>query len=71
MDIVKKLDDFLNNLLKEKNKTNQQNLEYAFEKLQNKTRGVMGLLAKLWKILEDIKQAEDEAVQIWVNALLC
>ena len=31
----------------------------------------MGLLAKLWKILEDIKQAEYEAVQIWVNALLC
>ena len=31
----------------------------------------MGLLAKLWKILEDVKQAEDEAVQIWVNALLC
>ena len=31
----------------------------------------MGLLAKLWKILEDVKQAEDKAVQIWVNALLC
>ena len=30
----------------------------------------MGPLAKLWKILEDAKQAEDEAVQISVNELL-
>ena len=27
----------------------------------------MGPLAKLWKTLEDIKQAEDEALQISVN----
>ena len=30
----------------------------------------MGTLAKLWKILEDAKQAEDKAVQIIVNELL-
>ena len=30
----------------------------------------MGPLAKLWKIREDAKQAEDEAVQISVNELL-
>ena len=41
-----------------------------FKKLQNKTRDVMGPLAKLWKILEDAKQAEDEAVQTSVNELL-
>ena len=49
MDTVKKLDDFLKDLLKEKKKTNEQNLENIFEKLQNKTRDVMGPLAKLWK----------------------
>ena len=70
MDTVKKLDDFLKDLLKEKKKTNEQNLENIFEKLQNKTRDVVGPLAKLWKILEDAKQAEDEAVQISVNELL-
>ena len=70
MDTVKKLDDFLKDLLKEKKKTNGQNLENIFEKLQNKTRDVMGPLTKLWKILEDAKQAEDEAVQISVNELL-
>ena len=30
-------------------------------------REVMGPLAKSWKILEDAKQAKDEAVQISVN----
>ena len=63
-------DDFLKDLLKEKRKTNEQNLENIFEKLQNKTRDVMGPLAKLWKMLEDAKQTEDEAVQISVNELL-
>ena len=70
VDAVKKLDDFLKDLLKEKKKTNEQNIENIFEKLQNKTRDVMGLLAKLWKFLEDTKQAEDEVVQISVNELL-
>ena len=70
MDTVKKLDDFLKDLLKGKKKTNEQNLENIFEKLQNKTRDVMGLLEKLWKILKNAKQAEDEAVQISVNELL-
>ena len=62
METLKKLDDFLKDLLKEK--TNEQNLENIFEKLQNKTRDVMSPLARLQKILEDAKQAEDEAVQI-------
>ena len=30
----------------------------------------MGPLAKLWKVLEDAKQAEDEPVHISVNELL-
>ena len=33
MDTVKKLDDFLKDLLIEKKKTNEQNLEKIFEKL--------------------------------------
>ena len=70
MNTVKKLDDFLKDLLKENKKTNEQNLENIFEKLQNKTRDVMGPQAKLLKILEDTKQAQDEAVQISVNELL-
>ena len=45
MDTLKKLDDFLKDLLKEKKKINEQNLENIFGKLQNKTRDIMGPLA--------------------------
>ena len=38
-----------------KKKTDKQNLENNFEKLQDKARAGMGLLANLWKILEDAK----------------
>ena len=54
MGTVKKLDDFLKDLLKEKKNINEQNLENVFEKLQNKTRDAMDQLVK---ILEDAKQA--------------
>ena len=67
MDTVKKIDDFFKDLSKEKKNANEKNLENIFEKLQNKMRDVMGPLAKSWKILEDAKQAKDEAVQISVN----
>ena len=54
MGTVKKLDDFLKDLLKEKKNINEQNLENVFEKLQNKTRDAMDQPVK---ILEDAKQA--------------
>ena len=49
MEVVKKIDDFLKDLLKQKQKTNEQNLERICEKLQNKTRDVLGPLGKWWK----------------------
>ena len=70
MGTVKKLYNFLKDLLKVERKTNEQNLENVFEKSQNKMRDVMGPLRKLWKILEDAKQEEDNAVQISVNEML-
>ena len=70
LDNVKKLDDFLRDILKEKRKTNEQNIENVLEKLQRKTVDVMGPLSKLWNILEGAKGAEEDAVQISINDLL-
>ena len=55
LDNVKKLDDFLRDILKEKRKTNKQNIENVLEKLQQKTVDVIGPLSKLWNILEETK----------------
>ena len=53
LDNVKKLDDFLRDILKEK----RENIENVLEKLQRKTIDVMGPLSKLWNILEGAKGA--------------
>ena len=47
LDNVKKLDYFLRDILKEKRKTNKQNIENVLGKLQRKTVDVMGPLSKL------------------------
>ena len=56
--------------MKEKRITNEQNVKNVWEKLQQKTVDVMGLLSKLWNILEGSKWAEEDAVQISINDLL-
>ena len=55
LDNVKKLDNFLRGIFKEKRKTNEQNIENVLEKLQRKTVDVMGPLSELWNILEGAK----------------
>ena len=63
LDNVKKLDDFLRDILRKKRrKTNEQNIENVLEKLHQKTVDVMGPLSKLWNTLEGAKGAEEDAV---------
>ena len=69
LDNVRKLDNFLRDILKEKRKTNEQNFKNVLEKLQRKTVDVTGPLSKLWNILEGAKRAEEDAVQISINDL--
>ena len=56
--------------MKEKRKSNEQNIENDLENLQRKAVDVMGSLPKLWSILEGAKRAEEDAVQISINDLL-
>ena len=62
LDNVKKLNDFLRDILKEKRKTNEQNIKNVLKKLQRKTVAVMGPLLKLWNILERAKGIEEDTV---------
>ena len=47
LDNVKKFDDFLRDILKEKRKVNEQNIKRFLEKLQRKTANVKGPLSEL------------------------
>ena len=60
----------LRDILKEKRKTNKQNIENVLEKLQGKTVHAMGPLLKFWNILEGAKGAEEYAAQISIKDLL-
>ena len=67
---MKKLDNFLRDILKEKCKINEQNIRNVLEKIQRKAVDVMGRLSKLWNILEGAKGEEEDAFQISTNDLL-
>ena len=60
----------LRDILKEKRKTNKQNIENVLEKLQGKTVDAMGPLLKFWNILEGAKGVEEYAAQISIKDLL-
>ena len=70
LDNVKKLGNFLRDILKEKCKINKQHIRNVLEKIQRKAADVMGSLSKLWNILEGAKGAEEDAFQISINDLL-
>ena len=68
-DNVRMLGDFLRDILKEKCKTNKENIKNVSEKLQKKTLDVVNPLSKLWNILKAAKTAEEDTVQISINGL--
>ena len=53
LDSVKKLDDFVHDILKEKHKQSDIDWNNALEKIQEKTRNVMGSLSRLWNMVEE------------------
>ena len=55
---VKKMDKFLRDLLKEKNKNNSLAINEILGKIQKRTLSVMGPLSKLWLKLENAKKSD-------------
>ena len=55
---VKKMDEFLRDLLKEKNKNNSLAINEILGKIQKRTLSVMGPLSKVWLKLENAKKSD-------------
>ena len=51
------MDEFLKDLLKEKNKNNSLAIDEILDKIQKRTLSVMGPLSKVWLKLENAKQS--------------
>ena len=58
-DPIKKLDDFLLELLKQKKKTVDIMIDGIFEKFQDKVTDIMGPLSKLWVMIENANSEQD------------
>ena len=64
IDPVKKLDYFLLELLKQKKKTVDLTIDGAFEKIQDKVTYIIGLLSKLWVMIENAYSEKDSNVPV-------
>ena len=54
LDPVKKLDDYLQELLKQKNRPQDITIDNTLEKVQDKVLEIMGPLSKLWVMVEQV-----------------
>ena len=55
---VKKLDNFVCDILKGKHKQKDLDMDSTFEKLQSKDACVMGPLSKLWVLVEETRRSK-------------
>ena len=66
---VKKMDEFLKDLLKEKNKNNSLAIDEILRKIQKRTLSVMGSLFKVWLKLENDKISRRDSKSSRTNYL--
>ena len=64
LDQVKKLDDFLHNILKDRCKQKDLDMDSTFEKNQLKNACVMGCLSKLWMLVEETRRSKENEIPI-------
>ena len=69
LDPVKKLDDFARGILKKKCNQVDLDLGCVFEKIQTKTRNVMGPLSRLWTMVEEAGRSKEDQVPISLDLI--
>ena len=64
LDQVKKLDDFVRDILKDKCKQKDLDMDSTFEKIQSKNACVMDPLSKLWMLVEEAHRSKEKQIAI-------
>ena len=64
LDQVKKLDDFVCDILKDKRTQKDLDMDSTFEKIQSKNACVMGPLSKLWMLVEEARRSKEKQIPI-------
>ena len=66
LDPVKKLDDFVRDILKDKRKQKDLDMDVTFEKIQSKNACVVGPLSKLWMLVEESRRSKSRYPLVWI-----
>ena len=66
---AKKLDEFVRDILKEKHKPRDLDLDSTFEKIQTKNINVLGPLSKLYLMIKKASASDEEEVSIELDQL--
>ena len=61
---MKTLDDFVKDILKDKKKQRDLDLDSALEKIQGRIRSVMGPLSKIWTAVESARLSQEDSVEV-------
>ena len=69
LDQVKKLDDFVCDILKDKRKQKDLGMGSTFEKIQSKNAYVMGLLSMLWVLVEEARRSKEKQIPIDLDVI--
>ena len=64
LDQIKKLDDFDRDILKDKHRQKDLDIEVTFEKIQSNTACVMGPLSKLWMLVKEAPRSKEKQIPI-------
>ena len=69
LDLVKKLDSFVHDIVKDKRKQTDIDWDNALEKIQHKTINVMGPLSRPWTTVEDAQNSKQSQVSVSLENL--
>lgn len=60
LDQVKELDDFVRDILKDKHRQKDLDMDVTLEKIQSKNACMMGPLSELWILVEEARRSEEK-----------
>ena len=69
LDKVKKLDDFVGDILKDKQKQKDLETDITFEKVQSKNACVIGPLSRLWMLVEETCIFKENQIPIDLDSI--
>ena len=69
IDPVRKLDEFIKDILKEKRHQRELDMDNVLEKIQNRTRNVLGPLSRIWALVDEASSSKKHKVELSLSEI--